>query len=612
MTTQPTCSTDVLIVGAGPAGLALACELLRRGLRCRIIDKAAAPASTSRALGFQPRTLEVFDNMGILDEVMRRGGPIFGASFYEGEQMLFTIGGEALQKLVQRNDVPYPYPWIMPQSDIESLLNDWLERLGGAVERGCELVDFHEEAQAVVANVNTASGPQTIRASWLAGCDGAHSLVRRTLGIAFEGSTYEEHFLLADLDMDWSRGRDKTHTWFHPSGMFVAIPFPGTQRWRLFADLTAAKGEAIPEVTLELFQRLLRERTGDGVTRLSNPSWMSNFTSLNRRMVNRYRAGRVFLAGDAAHIHSPFGGQGMNTGIQDAFNLGWKLAQVTTGSAPAELLDTYDAERRPVAEGVLRQTDDNTKVILSKSPIIKLLRERVLPLEAFQKFILRRASELDVNYRQSWLSVTSPSLLGLDGLRYHFAPRAGDRAPQGYGQAYPSGQKMGLFEAWRGTAWHLVLLGGVGRDPRRNAELAALARRAEALRPGSLRALLIFAAGGQPAGLDWNGQLLLDPQRALHTQYGAGDSAIYLIRPDGYIGFRGQPAAEGPVMDYLGKVLAIRAAESTGPEAVSPHRATRPSIAFSRTIARPAAHPAAMTLSSARRRAASRCCWWRS
>src|SRR5262249_55243487 len=163
---------------------------------------------------------------------------------------------------VQRNDVPFPYPWIMPQSDIESLLTARLEQLGGAVERACELVDFHEEAQGVVATLNTPTGPQTVRAGWLAGCGGPHSLVRHKLGIPFEGSTYEEHFLLADLEMDWSRGRDKTHTWFHPSGMFVAIPFPGTQRWRLFADLTAAKGEVIPEVTLDLFQRLFRARTG--------------------------------------------------------------------------------------------------------------------------------------------------------------------------------------------------------------------------------------------------------------------------------------------------------------------------------------------------------------
>ncbi len=242
-------------------------------------------------------------------------------------------------------------------------------------------------------------------------------------------------------------------------------------------------------------------------------------------------------------------------------NLAWKLALVIAGKVPATLLDTYDEERRPIAQAVLQQTDANTKVILSKNPVMKFLRERILPLEAFQKYILRRASELDINYRASSLSSTYQALTGLaEGLGFRFAPHAGDRAPQGHGEAYPSREKTGLFQAFRGTAWHLLLFGGAGQ----NAALTAIARRAESLLGDSFQAHLIIAANEKPGELEWEGHLLLDPRRELHKLYGAGASALYLIRPDGYIGFRSQPAAERPLLDYLGQVFQPVTARTSG------------------------------------------------
>jgi 2-polyprenyl-6-methoxyphenol hydroxylase-like FAD-dependent oxidoreductase len=556
--------TDVLIVGAGPTGLTLACELLRRGVGCRIVDKAASPATTSRALGLQPRTLELFDAMGVVDRVLATGGPVTDANLYRGDRLLLTLSAAGLRNL----DTPYPRLWITPQASVERPLIERLLELGGTVERSRELADFRQMDSRVIATVRHGDSYETeeVHASWLVGCDGAHSRVRKALGVTFEGGTYEEKFLLADADLDWSRERDRTHTWFPPDGMFTVFPLPGSSQWRIFAVL---EDEAAPPLSLELFQRLLRERTGDAKTTLYNPTWMSNFT-INRRMVDRYRVKRAFLAGDAAHVHSPFGAQGMNTGIQDAYNLGWKLALVVQGEASGLLLDTYEEERLPVARGVLAQTDTNTRVLLSDNPIMRFLREHVLTLDRVQAYAARRSSQLFINYRSSSLSRSHggtriakstgmampwarPSgRAGLkDLLRFRGGPRAGDRAPDGPSIRAASREKTSLFREFRGTSFSLLLFDATARAETGYANLLEIARRVKGLPGNPVKTHLIVGADSPPEDLAWEGSVLLDGSGSLHELYGASAESLYLVRPDGYVGFRGQPAEVGPLIEYL-------------------------------------------------------------
>jgi hypothetical protein len=335
--------------------------------------------------------------------------------------------------------------------------------------------------------------------------------------------------------------------------------------------------ETAPLVSLELFRRLFRERTGDATSTVSSPSWMSTFT-INRRMVDRYRVGQVFLAGDAAHIHSPFGAQGMNTGIQDACNLGWKLALVTGGEAPRHLLDTYEEERLPVAKRVLAQTDANTRVLLSDNPVMQFLREHVLNLDAVQEYLARRSSQLFVNYRASSISQSYQEPLAktllphgtgekagvAERLDFRTAPRAGDRAPDGMAIDAASREKTSLFREFRGTHFSLLLFDGLAHTEAGYANLVHIARQVEAMLGNTVKTHIVVSTDEVPEQLDWDGAVLLDGTGALHELYGAGAESLYLIRPDGYVGLRGQPAAAEPLLEYLDRMFLLDRGRSPG------------------------------------------------
>jgi 2-polyprenyl-6-methoxyphenol hydroxylase-like FAD-dependent oxidoreductase len=552
-------ATDVLIVGAGPVGLAMACELFRHGVRCRIIDRAAAPIQTSRALNVQARTLEVFESMGVAEQIIAAGTKAKGLTTYDGDKPLLRM---SLQH-IRETESKYPFLLILPQSQTERILGERLIELGGVVERSRELLDIRQEGEIVIAQVKAAETDaddrEEIRTRWLIGCDGIRSQVRKVLAIPFEGTQAPQEFLLADIDLDWSRTRETTHGWLTRDGLFAVFPLPGGQ-WRLFATAIAEDGQPTPQASLEVFQRLLVEYTGNTKTRMSNLTWASNFR-ISYRIAATYRKDRVFLAGDAAHVHSPFGGQGMNIGIQDAYNLAWKLALVLHGHAQESLLDTYQEERMPIARWVVQSAENATGILVTCNPALRVLRDHVVVplfnLERIQRYIALQTSELKLNYRRSSLSHLPNGNRADVGKSFSWrrAPHAGDRALLGPCLSYPDHAPMNLFQLFHDPQSHLLIFAGCTTAEADYTQLTRLASYMETLTGSCVKTHLVVASSEKPARLAWNGSILLDPQGKLHTIYGAHRPSLYFIRPDGYIGFRSQHIHEELLLGYLGKLF---------------------------------------------------------
>jgi 2-polyprenyl-6-methoxyphenol hydroxylase-like FAD-dependent oxidoreductase len=344
---------DVVIVGAGPVGLVVAGELARRGINFRIIDKLAAPTTESRAIVIHSRSLEMFDRMGIVDELIATGVKSAGMAMYSKGHKLFHVpfGGV---------DSAFPYSLVTAQTETERVLGDRLTELGAGVDRGAELVALTQDADAVHLTLRREDGSQeSVATSWVIGTDGGHSTVRHLVGSRLQGSFQGERFILGDCDAEHHLDSENMYTFFSPEGPVVTLPMRGG-RMRLMPQIHDAPGTPLnPHPTQEELQRILDERVG-GIT-ITKVHWLTSF-EIHHGQVPAYRHGRVFLAGDAAHIHSPAGGQGMNTGMQDAFNLAWKLAMTIRGEGGDELLDSYQTERHPVAEKVIDFTGTLTKV----------------------------------------------------------------------------------------------------------------------------------------------------------------------------------------------------------------------------------------------------------
>lgn len=489
---------SVLIVGAGPTGLTLACELARRGVSFRLIEAAARPQVGSRGKGVQPRTLEVFDDLGIGERVLANGRMAMPIRTTAPDGKV-TLGGTVPDTLKDRPDIPYPASLITPQWRVEEALRERLSELGGAVEFGTALSSFTQSDDAVSALVIEGGEAETITARWLVGCDGGHSIVRKQAGIVFEGETREEiRMIVADVEID-GLDRDAWHMWRHEEGLVTLCPLPSTNTFAYQAGI--APGQE-PDLSLASMQAILERRSGRADIRLREPEWSSLWRA-NIRLVDRYRKGRVFLAGDAAHIHSPAGGQGMNTGIQDSYNLGWKLAAVEKGASPA-LLDSYEAERRPVAAGVLA---------LSNARLAQVLE---------QKDIRRDAStiQLDINYRGS--------VLASDDRDESAQLRAGDRAPDATKLMTVDGERR-LFELTRGGRFTLLDFGGAHEAFGSECELRTL------------------RVVGQAVGPDE----VVDTEGHLARAYGASERNLVLIRPDGYIGVISNAGEVSSIREYL-------------------------------------------------------------
>ena len=534
---------DVLIVGAGPTGLALATQLQQFGGRVRIIDKLHDRTRESRALAVQARSLELLQMFGLGAMLVARGNTSTRLKLHlEGRAVAMVGLGD-----IGAVDTRFPFILFVSQAETEAVLNEHLNALGLVVERGHELVSFDADSDVIDCVLRRDDGGQEqVRTRFLVGCDGAHSGVRKGAGISFEGGSYPQDFVLGDVEADGPLEPNAINSFARGGGVAMFFPLGRPTTWRVIAMAAdrpddspqGASSTTISDVSLSELQAVVDLPTGTAV-RLRDPAWLTRF-HLHHRQTASYRRGNVFLAGDAAHIHSPVGAQGMNTGIQDAWNLGWKLALVARGVANVRLLDSYEAERWPVGHFLLRYTDrlfGTFTRAMSGRPLAawarRVVAPRVVP-RLFESSWLRRSafafvSELGIRYRDS------PAVAEGEP-RQKGGPRAGDRLPDAAIEI--DGRSTYLQQALAGPHLALLLCG----DPRRWDSLALTQLRQ---RYGSV--LSVYRLSREP-----HEDALVDRVGDAHMRLGVQDAAQYLVRPDGYVAFRCAGRSLQALERYLG------------------------------------------------------------
>jgi 2-polyprenyl-6-methoxyphenol hydroxylase-like FAD-dependent oxidoreductase len=499
--------TEVLIAGAGPVGLTMAAELARYGLAVRIVEKAASRTDKSKALVVWSRTLELINRMGCAEAFIDAGLKATAANIVAGDEHIahITLDGVAS---------PYPYALMLPQSETERLMEEHLASLGVRVERCVELVCFEAGMDDVVSTLRFEDGhEETQESAWLIGCDGAHSAVRHQLGMQFEGNTLASDWILADIHLTGVPNPGEIAILWHADGVLAIFPITRDgqtgDRYRVIANVESKgpKTEGVglnAEPTLEEVQALL-DGCGPGGMVASKPVWLAGF-HINERKVKDYRAGRIFLAGDAAHIHSPAGGQGMNTGMQDACNLAWKLALVVRGiCAPEPLLDSYSAERGAVGNAVLKGAGRMTEIGILRGGLKQSIRNHLASLvfgfSAVREKAAEALTEISIGYPESSLNST--------GAHVHGGPKAGERAPIRAGERPVGAARMPRF----------VLF----------SESGAGARDLIAHYPSLLEA-------------------------PVRTPFKAG--GLWLVRPDGYVAVAAREGDWQRVADFLDRIAA--------------------------------------------------------
>lgn len=549
-------TTEVLVVGAGPTGLLLAAELARRGVACRIVEQGAARRTAPKAINLHTRTLEVLDDLGIADQALALGHRVHRLNSY-------SVPGEPTRRArqVMRVDLTmldsrFPFTLTLAQPETERLIEQRCTELGVQVEWGTRFAGLSQDGRSVVARLERPGGQGTeaVQVAWLVGCDGIDSTVRTTIGVPFEGSRYPCDLICADVRIGWERPHDEAHVFLAKNGTVRCMPMPGPGRWRIVADVPSEPGAGSRGGTgktnnlLDELQSLVHAR-GMSVA-LSDLTWGSRF-NIYRYFAPAYRVGRVILAGDAAHVHSPLGAQGMNIGLQDSYNLAWKLQLVLQGASRPELLDSYEEERRAIANGVLRRTDRNTRLIGAQGALAQSARNTsariLLQLPPVQQRLGRTGAQLAMNYRNSRLVRDDA---GPVRRKLSRGPSAGDRAPDT--EFGPSGGRLRCHDMLQGTGHVLLFFQGksIGKTPAPAALLQAT-QEAGVCHDGTLRLLTISAGQAQrPATAD-GVTVVPDPGGELHRCWHAAAGSLYLVRPDGYVGYRTTSADTSGLSRYL-------------------------------------------------------------
>jgi 3-(3-hydroxy-phenyl)propionate hydroxylase len=540
-------SADVIVIGAGPVGLTTACELKRHGVSVRLIDKKAKPEPHPNAAVVHVRTLEILSFMGAIEGFLREGHPL--------RELNSRVFGKRIGSLDPGSaDSPFPEPRTLGQQHTERFLTEHLEGLGGQVERAVEAVGMEQDENGVrvrLRQVGEGNREEIATAAWVVGCEGSKSITREAAKIEFKGKRYAgKEFLQVDAKIRWNHPHGAAYQFLEREHIVFCFPYDGLGFYRIICARTDQNPENREPPTLEEMQAIVQSVT-DPSTELYEPTWFNRFRS-GHKFASKFREGRAFIAGDAAHVHVPLGGQGMNYGIHDAFNLGWKLAAVIKGEARPSLLETYESERHPVDRKLVHGTDRGFHLLIEHSTLAGRTMRAVGPalfeLAPLRHWIRDTLGELNVAYPESRLSEDRGGTSG---------PAAGARAPDAKVVRLPERETTTLFRVMHGTRWTLLLFAGV--KPTVD-ELEKLERLSGSLTFSYATRLAIHlilcTMPPVPVHENWAAKVVMDTEQYAHAKYGAEDAAcLYLIRPDGYIGFRGGLDQQSQLVAYLKRVF---------------------------------------------------------
>ncbi|MEJ7578577.1 MAG: FAD-dependent monooxygenase [Pyrinomonadaceae bacterium] len=499
---ETTSKTDVIIIGAGPTGLSLACQLIRYGVDFVICDRKETTTPHSKAIGVQARTLEIYEQIDLSQNLIAQGAIAGKARMVVGGE----VRGEVEFGELGKGLSAFPFVLIVEQGKHEKILYDFIKANGRDVLWNTKLESFSQDETGVKANVKNANGStETIEAKFLVGCDGAKSPVRHALGLTFEGSTFERLFYVADVQIDWKFSHDALHAFLMKDTLLAFFPMTGEKQWRIVGTFPEEFAKDEGEVLYEEIEEHIKHDAQLELD-ITNVNWFSTY-KVHTRHVNKFSVGRCFLAGDSAHIHTPAGAQGMNTGIQDSYNLAWKIAMVLRDAVGTKILETYNEERLENAENLLKTTDRFFNLVASPDVFLSYFRTYIFPyiagvafsVDAVKKFVFPRVSQIGINYRHSSLSQ--------HGSDENFKVKAGDRMP------YFLVDGESIYDKLHPPKFHLLFFSNAQSD---------------------FQALRTELESQYAELVDFN-VVPLYPQVA--EVFGSNKSFDVLLRPDNYIGF---------------------------------------------------------------------------